>query len=120
MQTVNIGGKERPIKIGFNTLAEFGRRTGITLSELQHLGETLTIANTITLIWCILKDGARKEGIDFTTEIGGKQMPIDEFIVGDWLDEDPNIIAEIMDYYGESQAPVDEEKKNVKANPPKK
>ncbi len=114
MQTVNIGGKERPIKIGFNTLAEFGRRTGITLSGLQNLGDTLTIANTITLIWCILKEGARKEGMEFTTEAGGKQVPIDEYIVGDWLDEDPNLIAEIMDYYGESQAPADK-KKQAKA-----
>jgi len=118
MQTVNIGGKERPIKIGFNTLAEFGRKTGITLSGLQNLGDTLTIANTITLIWCILKDGARKEGTDFNTEINGKTVDITEVIVADWLDEDPNLIAEIMDYYGESQAPAD--KKKPKANQVKK
>jgi len=109
MQTVKIGGEERPVKFGFNTLAEFGRKTGITLSGLQKLGDTLTIANVITLIWCGLKEGARKEGIPFD---------VDEVTVGDWLDEDPNLVAEMMEHYGDSQAPVSNGKK--KPEPKKK
>jgi len=105
MQTVKIGGEERPLKFGFNTLAEFGRKTGITLSGLQTLGTTLTIADVITLIWCGLKEGARKEGIPFD---------VDEYTVGERLDEDPNLVAEMMEHYGDSQAPVE---KNDKKKP---
>jgi len=101
MQTVKIGGENRPLKFGFNTLADFGRKTGITLSGLQKLGDTLTIANVITLIWCGLNEGARKAGIPFD---------VDEYTVGEWLDEDPNLVAEMMEHYGESQAPVEKGK----------
>ncbi len=106
MQTVHIGGENRPVKFGFNTLAEFGRLTGITLSGLQRLGDTLTIAHVITLIWCGLKEGARKEGNPFD---------FDEYAIGEWLDEDPNLVAEMMEHYGESQAPVEKSKKKPMA-----
>ena len=101
MTTVHIGGEDRPVKFGFNTLAEFGNIAGLKLNDLQNLGSSLTIDHVITLVWCGLKAGAKKEDKEFTASKDD---------VGDWLDEDPNLVAEMMTIYGESQAPAGKKK----------
>jgi len=102
---IKIGGELRPVKFGFNSLAEFGRITGLKLQDLQNLGSSLTIEQVIVLVWCGLRYGAKKEGkpFDYTVED-----------VGDWLDEDPNLVAEMLNTYGESQAPFVPEKAGKK------
>jgi len=101
---ITIGGRSRPVKFGFNTLAEFGNMTGLKLSDMQNLGATLTIDHVIILVWCALKAGARKMNEEFAASK-------DE--VGDWLDEDPNLVAEMMNIYAQTQAPVEEGKKKA-------
>ena len=84
---IKIDGKKHPIKFGFNALRNFSNLTGISLKEMETLGEEMTIDAAITLIWCGLKDGARASKETFI-------MTIED--VADAMDEDMTIIDRAM------------------------
>lgn len=104
MQTIKLKDKEYPIRFDFNTLRAFGKLTGINkLSELQNLGDQITLDQTLTLIFCGIKEGCRRENIafDFTIEQ-----------VADYLADESGLIGETMSMFQESRAPVEDEKKS--------
>lgn len=70
---VELGGEKRLIKFGLNQLALFTEKTGKSLDEVSF-----GVADLRLLIWSALYAGAKKQG---------KPFDIDEWTVGDWLDE---------------------------------
>jgi hypothetical protein len=100
---IKIGGQTRPVKFGFNSMALFGELTGYKLAQMQNLGAELTMRDVITLMWCGLKEGARKAGKEFDASMDD---------VGDWIDESPEAISGMMNIYTKSQAPAVKKKAN--------
>jgi hypothetical protein len=100
---IEIGGEKRSVKFGFNTMALFGELTGYKVSQMQNLGSELTMKDVIRLMWCGLKEGARKAGKDFNASVED---------VGDWIDESPDAISGMMNIYSSSQAPTTKKKEN--------
>jgi len=116
IEYVNIGGAKRPVKFGFNALAMFCDMTGMTIADLQNIGATIVPRQMIQLIWCGLNDGARAAGVPFegTVKVAAgdeKIVPVSVEMVGDWMDEDPQVITEMMTLYGNSQARASKKKK---------
>jgi hypothetical protein len=109
MKFVNIGGEPRPIKFGFNALMEFGDITNRTVDAINKINPaSLTMRDLLTLCWCALKQGARKEQVAFDATIED---------IGDWMDDNPNAMVEIVAEYAKSQSA---DPKEVKKNPPAK
>jgi hypothetical protein len=105
---VVLGGQERPIKFGFNALTDFSKRTNRNIEQLNTLNPmSLTMEDLLTLCWCALKSGARKEGQEFKVTIED---------VGDWLDDNPGALVEITREYQNSRIP-DPNHPSVKKNP---
>lgn len=77
---MNIGGKERPLKFGFNQSVFYCEQRGITITQMNK--ELTKISTDMGVfrdtIWSALKEGARqaKEPFEF-----------DAFDVGDWLEK---------------------------------
>jgi hypothetical protein len=94
LREISIGGKMRPIKMGFNTIARFGDLTGRTLAQIDTMNETtMTVSDTIRLCWCALHEGARYAKTDFITD-AGEPVTVDD--VGDWIDDNEMALVEIM------------------------
>ena len=69
---------DRPVRFGFNAVADFCEQAGLKLSDLQTLDlQTLDLKALRALYWAGFKDGARKNGEPFSA------TPED---VGDWID----------------------------------
>jgi hypothetical protein len=99
MDFIEIGGRKRPVRYGWNALAEFGKLTGIGLNDIAFVekeGQTylsMQFADLLSLIYVGLKYGARKEGekVDFTVED-----------IGDWMDnEDVSKMHEFINLFVE-------------------
>ena len=100
---IPFGGELRPLHFGFAALAEWCDLTGYGLNDLSKLGNNMTLSSTISLIFCGLKHGARKEKKDFK---------FNSQDVADWIDEEGiEIITEAMEIFTESMAKVGGEKK---------
>jgi len=103
VKKVPIGGEVRPIHFGFAALAEWCDLTGYGLNDLSKLGNNMSLSSTISLMFCGLKHGARKEKKDCNFSAQD---------VADWVDEEGiEIITEIMEIFTESMAKVGGEKK---------
>ena len=70
---VELGGEKRLVKFGLNQLALFTEKTGKSLDEVSF-----GIGDLRLLIWSALYAGAKKQD---------KPFDIDEWTVGDWLDD---------------------------------
>lgn len=104
----NIGGQMRPVKFGFNALRLFGNLTGLTVFEMERLGETMSFDHLIKLVWCGLTDGARVEKVEFSGTVDD---------VADWLDEDKGLMIEMFgEFSGAMAQPT--KKKDDQHNPP--
>lgn len=81
-----IAGKERPFLFCLNSLKEFSRLEDLTIDETFNSLDKLNLDQTVNLIYCCFKYGAKKEGlsVDFNADD-----------VGDWLNDDLNKIGEI-------------------------
>lgn len=76
---VQVGDDSKPVRFGFNALADFCDAAGLSLADLQALDLTaLGLRELLALYWAGFKDGARKEGEPFAESIED---------VGDWMDE---------------------------------
>jgi len=92
---IEIGGKVRPVKFGFNALIEFSELTGKTIDELNSLSDkNMTMKQLLILCWCGLKAGARREGQEFNASVED---------VADWLDENPSLLLDITMEYAKSK-----------------
>lgn len=85
MTIVDIGGKQRPFKFGFNAIDIFCKEHGIGISEFGErfakIGKgSASVGELRDIVYAGLAGGALSSGdkIDFTT-----------YQVGDWMDELP-------------------------------
>lgn len=104
MNNVNIGGKERPVNIGWGMLKEFGKLTGRTFGQVFEVDD-LTFDDIEKLLFAGLKWGAKREGQEFDVKLKD---------IGEWLDEDIQAVTEFMAVFQE-ELTVSLDEKNVPA-----
>tara|TARA_R110001599_G_scaffold281819_2_gene483641 strand:+ start:449 stop:787 length:339 start_codon:yes stop_codon:yes gene_type:complete len=111
VEYIEINDKKMPIKFGFNALRHFSRETGITINQMENLGNEMTFDIALVLIIAGLKEGARavKEDFNYT---------IDE--LGDDLDMDITIIERCMALFTEQLSGNQDKKRVGKKAKPKK
>ena len=56
---VELGGKEYPIKFGFNALRKYSLKTKTSLVQLNDIGENMNLNDALVLIHCGIEDGYR-------------------------------------------------------------
>ena len=56
---VKLGGEKFPIKFGFNALRKYSMKTGTTLSQLNQIGDNMSLNDALILIHCGIEDGYR-------------------------------------------------------------
>jgi len=56
---VKINGTKHPIKFGFNALRKYSAKTNTALSDLDKLGNDMTLEQVLTLVLCGIEDGYR-------------------------------------------------------------
>lgn len=84
---VQLGGQMRPMKFGFIAISEFSEMTNRKLGDITDLTKgDLTVKEMLLLCYCALKNGARVEGREFNFSVED---------VGDWLDENPEVIVQM-------------------------
>tara|TARA_R110000824_G_scaffold5803_1_gene26713 strand:- start:5745 stop:6083 length:339 start_codon:yes stop_codon:yes gene_type:complete len=108
---IEINGKKMPIKFGFNALRYFSRETGITINQMENLGDAMTFDIALVLIIAGLREGARAAKEDFS-------YTIDE--LGDDLDIDMTIIERCMTLFTEQLSGNQDKKVKGKKAKPKK
>jgi hypothetical protein len=91
-----IAGTARPVKYGFAALRAFGDATGLTLKDINAIGEDISFTQAIALVWAGLKDGARVTKEPFN-------MTLDD--VADLLDEDNEALGRVLEVFATSLAP---------------
>ena len=101
-----------PCKYGFNALRHFSRITGVTINEMQALGNNLTFDRALHLVYCGLMDGARAAKEDF-------KYSVDD--LADDLDTDIGAIERCMELFAEQMGKNKlDEKKSKPAKAKKK
>ncbi len=111
LEYIDINGKKMPIKFGFNALRHFSRETGVTINQMENLGQDMTFDTALMLIIAGLKEGSRaaKEEFNYT---------IDD--LGDDLDVDMTIIERCMEIFTEQLSGNQNKKGEGKKSKPKK
>ena len=105
MNSIKIGGKDRPVNIGWGMLKEFGKLTGRSFGKVFEVDD-LTFDDIEKLVFAGLKYGAKKEGQAFDVKLKD---------IGEWLDEDMQAVTDFLEVFEkELAAPLDE--KNVPAS----
>ncbi len=104
MNSIKIGGEERPVCIGWGSLKEFGKLTGKTFGQVFEVSD-LTFDDIEKLIFVSLKYGAKQEGEKFDIKLGDIEK---------WLEENINVVEKfVVIFEQELTAKLDE--KNVPA-----
>lgn len=92
-QTIRIGEIEHPISFGTMALANFCKKQGLSLKELNAgLQDKLDLFGVIDLVHAGLQDGYRKAKKDFTLTEGD---------VADIFDEYPNSMEKFFAVFGD-------------------
>ncbi len=103
MNSIKIGGKDRPVNIGWDMLKAFGKSTGRAFGQVFEVSN-LTFEEVETLIYEALVWGAKENGDSFDTE------PEE---VATWISKDMRSVVEFITFFGdEIQAQLGEEEKN--------
>ena len=100
MDSILIGGKERPVNVGWGTLKDFGKQTGRSFSQVFSV-EDLGFDDIEKLLFVSLKWGAKREGQDFDVKIADVQG---------WLNDDMLVVVKFMEIFGESVTAALDEK----------
>lgn len=90
---IETNGTSYPFAFGMTALARFMDAEGMKLSEIGTLGENMTIMQAMRLVYFGLKDGARREGVEF-------HLDLDD--VGDLMDADPEFLNNCMEVVNSS------------------
>lgn len=106
VQNVEISKKKYPVFFGFNALRIYCDITGKAIGELDNLSETLTLGDAVTLIWCGLKDGARKKEKEFN-------LTMDE--LSDEFDSDMEALTRCLEVFAKFQSKQGGDQGNVEA-----
>ena len=103
---ITIGKKDHPIKFGFNALRKYSKMTNTSLTDLDKLGQEMTLDNALILMYCGIEDGYRasKQEIKIT---------VDD--LADSIDSDFNAISRCMEILGEMMGKVNEKKLKPKS-----
>lgn len=106
MNTVNIGGQDRPVLFSRNAIIEFEKITGI--NWLSKGGEFIFKVETYrALAYVGLKWGL------YSPKKGTEPKPdFTLFQVGDWIEKEENAAMEILKIFSDSM-PKDEKKSEV-------
>ncbi len=102
VQIIETNERKHAVRFGFNALREFSKMTGTTLSQLENLGNDMTLDQAITLMYCGFKDGARKEKIHFRYDVAD---------IADWIDEDEELIEKVFAVFEDQYSTKSEKKK---------
>jgi len=100
MDKVRINKKDRPVCFGWNALAEYERLSGKSLLKFVET-EGLSIGNTLQLVYVGLLYGAKKDKQEITFTIED---------VGNWLDDSPEVIGEVITIFTKSMPDVGKKK----------
>jgi hypothetical protein len=89
---IDVNGKKMPVKFGFNALRIFSKATGVSINDMEKIGNNMTFDIALNLIHAGMQDGARitKEKFDFEIED-----------LADALDQDITIIERCMTIFAE-------------------
>ena len=101
---ITTGGKEYYIRFGFNALRIFSNENNLSLSDMDKLGNEISLQQTLSLIHVGFREGSRKMKQEFT-------MSIDD--VADLLDNDPTIMQRCMEIFQEHIGNFTGEKQEV-------
>ena len=90
-EILEINKKKLECKFGFNALRRFSRITKMPISQLEILGDKMTLDDAVILIHCGIADGHRaaKKELDYS---------VDD--LADDLDDDMDAIGRAMDIFG--------------------
>ena len=94
MNSLKIGGKDRPVVIGWGTLKEFGKLTGRSFGQVFSVTD-LSFDDIETLIYVSLKSG----GEECTKEQ-----------VAEWLEKDIKAVPNFMEVFQEELSAALDEK----------
>ena len=114
-EIVIINGTDYPVRFGMNALRLFCKETNRKLTDLDKLGQNLSLDDACFLIKAGLTDGARKAGKEFS-------LSVDD--IADILDDDFDALQKVMDVFSEQFSAKESEKvgneKGSKKKAPKK
>ena len=103
-EILEIDGRDYPIRFGFNALREYSKITGSTMQDLNKLANGQTTFNdAFALIYCGMKDGARKAKKEFRYSIAD---------VTDLFDGNLNAMEEAFEILGRAMEDSSGEKKS--------
>ena len=114
-EIVIINGTDYPVRFGMNALRLFCKETNRKLTDLDKLGQDLSLDDACFLIKAGLTDGARKAGKEFS-------LSVDD--IADILDDDFDALQKVMDVFSEQFSAKESQKvgneKGSKKKAPKK
>jgi len=99
MNSIKIGGEDRPVNIGWGMLKDFGKLTGRTFGQVFEVAD-LTFEDIEKLIFAALKYGAKQEGVKFDVKAGD---------IEGWLNTDIKAVSSFLAVFEEElKAALDE------------
>lgn len=89
---ITTGGKEYYIRFGFNALRIFSNENNMSLTDMDKLGQEISLQQTLSLIHVGFREGHRKMKLPF-------ELTIDD--VADLLDDDPTLMQRSLQIFQE-------------------
>ena len=110
-EIVLINGKDYPVRFGMNALRMFCKDTDRALSDLDKLGESISLDDACFLILNGIKDGSR---------VSGQECSLTVESVADLLDEDFDALNKVLEVFSTQFSAKLGNEGNVKAAKKKK
>lgn len=105
---IDIAGVKYPVYFGWNALRLFTLEYELTLSDLNNLGNSLSIDKGFSLALLGLKDGARIEAKQ-ESKINTYNWSIED--IGDLQDKDGKTLDKIMSVFAKCMAKIEADAK---------
>lgn len=87
---ITSNNKTYPVKFGMAALSEFLDSEGLSLSQMEAIGQNLTLTRAIKLVHIGLKHGARVAGKEFENNFED---------TCDLLDADPELMNKVLQVF---------------------
>ena len=110
-EIVIINGKDYPVRFGMNALRMFCKDTDRALSDLDKLGDSMSLDDACYLILNGIKDGSR---------VSGQECSLTVESVADLLDEDFDALNKVLEVFSTQFSAKRGNEGNVKAATKKK
>jgi len=110
-EIVIINGKDYPVRFGMNALRMFCKDTDRALSDLDKLGDSMSLDDACYLILNGIKDGSR---------VSGQECSLTVESVADLLDEDFDALNKVLEVFSTQFSAKLGNEGNVKAAKKKK